>query len=124
MRHQHRTRQTIAQGFLVLFTLMLLNGIVFRHAHKLSSGKVITHAHPYKPVGNSPYQPNTHTDNELYLLDAVSNAIFSAELGTALVLAALVVFLVQKSSFFVYRQRFLARLVAVASLRGPPVLNV
>ena len=109
---------------MVLFTLMLLNGIVFRHAHKLSSGKVITHAHPYKPVGNSPYQPNTHTDNELYLLDAVSNAIFSAELGTALVLAALVVFLVQKSSFFVYRQRFLARLVAVASLRGPPVLNV
>lgn len=56
---------------------MLLNGIVFRHAHKLSSGKIITHAHPYKSANsNSPFQPNDHTSNEIFLLDAFSNAVF------------------------------------------------
>jgi hypothetical protein len=72
-----KIRQIIAQGFLVIFTLMLLNGIVFRHAHKLSSGKIITHAHPYKSSNsNSPFQPNDHTNNELFLLDTFSNAPF------------------------------------------------
>jgi hypothetical protein len=72
-----KIRQTIAQGFLVIFTLMLLNGIVFRHAHKLSSGKIITHAHPYKSSNsNSPFQPNDHTNNELFLLDTFSNVPF------------------------------------------------
>ncbi len=85
MLFSQRIRKSIANGILVLFALMLLNGVVFRHAHKLSSGKIITHAHPYKPTNpNSPYQPNDHTSNELFLLDTVTNAVF---VGLALTVA-------------------------------------
>jgi hypothetical protein len=85
-----KIRQSIAQGFLVIFTLMLLNGIVFRHAHKLSSGKIITHAHPYKSSNsNSPFQPNDHTNNELFLLDMFSNVPFVG-LTLTVALAALI----------------------------------
>ena len=108
---------------MVLFTLMLLNGVVFRHSHKLTNGKIITHAHPYKPISNSPYQPNNHTTNELYVLDLISNALFIPEIIVASIAFLSLTFFQQKSSFFNYRQRFLTRFVASLSLRGPPVLS-
>lgn len=122
MLFHQRIRQTIAQGFLVLFTLMLLNGIVFRHAHKLSSGKIITHAHPYKAANsNTPFQPNDHTKNELFLLDSLTNATYAAlTLSVALaVLKRLVTNYSPRTSFYLlaaYRTPFFGDL----SLRGPP----
>ncbi|MFN4144435.1 MAG: hypothetical protein ACK4GN_01335 [Runella sp.] len=113
-------RQRLALCLFALFALMLLNGVVFRHAHKLSSGKVITHAHPYKPVGNLPYQPNNHTDNELFLLDLMANGSFVAAPSVSMPALALAVFVILKSSFLAYRQRFLSRTKHALSLRGPP----
>lgn len=121
----HKIRQTIAQGFLVIFTLMLLNGIVFRHAHKLSSGKIITHAHPYKASNsNTPFQPNDHTKNELFLLDSLTNATYAAlTLSVALaVLKRLVVIYSPSTSFYLltaYRTPFFGD----SSLRGPPTIT-
>lgn len=121
----HKIRQTIAQGFLVIFTLMLLNGIVFRHAHKLSSGKIITHAHPYKASNsNTPFQPNDHTKNELFLLDSLTNATYAAlTLSVALaVLKRLVVIYSPSTSFYLltaYRTPFFGDF----SLRGPPTIT-
>ena len=120
MFFSQKIQQIIARSFMVLFTLILLNGVVFRHSHKLTNGKIITHAHPYKPVSNSPFQPNNHTTNELYILDLVSNGLFSSEIVVTSIAFLTVVFLKQKSSFFHYRQRFLTRFVASLSLRGPP----
>lgn len=120
MLYSQHIRPLIARGFLVLFALMLLNGVVFRHAHKLSSGKIITHAHPYKPIGNTPYQPNTHTENELYLLDLMANGNYLTVPEIAIVALALATFIITQSSFFAYRQRFLSRTEQVLSLRGPP----
>ena len=123
MLFQADIKRTIARSFLVVFTLMLLNGVVFRHSHKLSSGKIITHAHPYKPVGNVPYQPNNHTTNELYVLDLVSNAHFVHNPVFGFVALVSVVIISQKVSFFQYQQRFLTRSVARLLLRGPPILS-
>ena len=116
-------KRIIANGFLVVFTLMLLNGIVFRHSHRLSSGKIITHAHPYKPFGNSPYQPNTHSSSELYLFDLISNGSYVHNPVFGFVALTAVVFISQKISFFQYQQRFLTRFVSCLSLRGPPVFQ-
>jgi hypothetical protein len=72
-------------------------------------------------VSDAPYQPNNHTDNELYLLDLTTNGTL-AEIPSAVVLLLSVALLFsQKSSFFHYQQRFLARSAAALSLRGPPV---
>ncbi|TAF78542.1 MAG: hypothetical protein EAZ50_13660 [Runella slithyformis] len=123
MIYSQYTRQIIARSFLVIFTLMLLNGVVFRHAHKLSSGKVITHAHPYKPVGDAPYQPNGHTNNELLLLDLASNGWFALAPVVAVLLLSVAFFAFQKSAFFHYLASFLQRIQVHISLRGPPVLS-
>lgn len=123
MLHGQTTRPTIARILLVFFAALLLNGIVFRHAHRLSDGKIITHAHPYKPVGSSPYQPNTHTASELYVLELVSNGGFVYNPVFDFVVLAVVIFISQKNAFFQHQQRFLTRLYCGLSLRGPPVLS-
>lgn len=57
--------------------LMQTNAVVFRHAHRLANGQIITHAHPYNIFGEScPLSSNPHTTHELLLLDAVSNPAF------------------------------------------------
>ncbi len=121
MFSSQKIQPIIARSFMVLFTLILLNNVVFRHSHRLTNGKIITHAHPYKPVSNSPFQPNNHTTSELYVLDLVSNGLFNSEIIVASIAFLSLVFFQQKSSFFHYRQRFLTRFVASISLRGPPV---
>ncbi|GAB4021952.1 hypothetical protein [Spirosoma koreense] len=65
--HLHRFR--LARILLGLFLAMWLNGVVFRHAHRLSDGRLIVHAHPYWPFGKGPIQPNNHTAQEILLLD-------------------------------------------------------
>ncbi|MGA0559566.1 hypothetical protein ACO2Q8_23100 [Larkinella sp. VNQ87] len=69
-------RRKIARVLLILFSLMMVNSVVFRHAHRLASGRIIVHAHPFKPVGDSPYQPNTHTNAELFWLESFSNVLY------------------------------------------------
>ncbi|MEI7581310.1 hypothetical protein [Runella sp.] len=120
-----KIRQTIAQGFLVIFSLMLLNGIVFRHAHKLSSGKIITHAHPYKSSNsNSPFQPNDHTNNELFLLDMFSNVPFiglTLTVALAAVIKSVEIIRIPRLSFYLltaYHKPFFGDF----SHRGPPSL--
>lgn len=124
MFQNQRIRYTVARSFLVIFTLMLLNGIVFRHAHRLSNGKVITHAHPYKPVGDSPFQPNNHTSNELFLLNIASNTPF-VDLTVLVVLAAIVrvqlLFPQYISSYL--SKNYSEPSFSESSLRGPPMCS-
>ncbi|PQA59971.1 hypothetical protein [Siphonobacter curvatus] len=68
-------RLTVARFFLGLFTVMLVNGVVFRHGHRLADGRIISHAHPFRSKTKGPIQPNSHTSLELLLLDAVSNPV-------------------------------------------------
>jgi len=88
-------RRSIARFLLMVFSLMLVNGIVFRHAHKLPSGRIIAHAHPYWPIGKSPYQPNTHTTHELLWLDTLTHLVYESPavlaVGFAVQVAAAVV---------------------------------
>lgn len=69
-------RQKIARILLIMFSLILVNSVIFRHAHKLASGRIIVHAHPFIPIGDGPYQPNTHTTGELFWLDHFTNALY------------------------------------------------
>lgn len=119
MLHQNDIRKLLGQSILALFVLMQINLVVFRHAHKLESGKVIVHAHPCKSSGNAPFQPNSHTTNELYTLDLLVNATFIS--------------VVVASFLFVWRQiaevkhQFVYTLCGYSVnythrfLRGPPV---
>jgi hypothetical protein len=69
--HTHRLQT--ARILLGLFLAIWVNGVVFRHAHRLSDGRLIVHAHPYWPFGKGPILPNTHTAQEILLLDLAAN---------------------------------------------------
>lgn len=114
-------QRKIARMLLILFSLMMVNSIVFRHAHRLASGRIVVHAHPFKPVGDSPYQPNTHTSAELFWLDTFTNALYDgltplvllrALLSKPLILRFRSVYESIQSHFFPY-----------FSHRGPPVVG-
>jgi len=67
----------IARFLLGLYVAILTNGVVFRHAHRLADGTIITHAHPYKPSPSSQFPNHSHTQQELIWLDGISNALFT-----------------------------------------------
>ena len=60
--------QKFIAGLLVLSVgLLIVNNVVFMHAHKLSNGKIIVHAHPYnKSQDSAPFKKHNHTSKELF----------------------------------------------------------
>lgn len=74
-------RPVLARLLLGLFVAIVVNGMVFRHAHRLADGTIITHAHPYNPFGKSPISSNPHSRHELVTLDVFSNAVITAPDG-------------------------------------------
>lgn len=46
--------------------MLIVNNVFFLHAHKLSNGIIVVHAHPYDKTSDSqPYQSHHHTKAEL-----------------------------------------------------------
>ena len=56
---------------------LFLNASVNRHIHLLSSGCIISHAHPYEktPSDPIPFAKHDHTKTELFLLSLISNPV-------------------------------------------------
>ncbi|MBC7891273.1 MAG: hypothetical protein H7Y12_03595 [Sphingobacteriaceae bacterium] len=118
----HRYRPTVASGLFALFALLTLNNVVFRHAHRLANGQIITHAHPYWPTkSKSPYQPNHHTNGQLVLLDALNHAIFLAE-PPAQVFAPRIELLFETAVVIFDDNQPFSPLLRAFSQRGPPVV--
>lgn len=63
--------------FLVIVICFLTNTTINQHFHKLSSGLIVKHAHPFNR-GNTgkPFQEHHHSSSELILLDQISNTVF------------------------------------------------
>ena len=116
--HKHQLR--VARLLLGLFLAMWVNGVVFRHAHRLSNGQLIVHAHPYWPFGKGPILPNTHTAQEILLLDLAANlpVVVSAFFAFLFLLRSRqqVVFLFTDRVFRSYSSFY------CFSHRGPPVV--
>jgi hypothetical protein len=57
---------------------LFINNSINGHSHRLKSGYIIYHAHPYKKdnTGKSPFQSHNHSNRELFLLDLISNILF------------------------------------------------
>ncbi|WP_298647228.1 hypothetical protein [uncultured Proteiniphilum sp.] len=57
----------IARLLIVVLGLFILNNAVFLHAHRLSNGEIILHAHPYnKSQDPAPIKTHHHTAAELF----------------------------------------------------------
>ncbi|MBU0765248.1 MAG: hypothetical protein KJ607_10485 [Bacteroidetes bacterium] len=58
--------------------LLSFNSIINIHTHRLSSGEVIIHSHPYNHAKEegAPYKPHRHTKTELLVISMISNPVF------------------------------------------------
>ncbi|WP_461089071.1 hypothetical protein [Spirosoma gilvum] len=117
--HIHRLH--VARILLGLFLAMWFNGVVFRHAHRLNDGRLIVHAHPYWPFGKGPILPNTHTAQEILLLDLAANL--------PIVISSFFAFLfllrtrLYSAFLFTSRPFYAYSLFYCFSHRGPPVVR-
>ncbi|MCX6213599.1 hypothetical protein [Spirosoma sp.] len=114
-------RQRIARLLLGLLLLMQINSVLFRHAHRLANGQIVTHAHPYNLFSKScPLSANPHTTHELLLLDAVSNAAFVPTFALLIAFLLLLVRFIIRSVPAAPTNRIRTVCLARPTLRGPP----
>ncbi len=69
---------------------LLFNNVIYQHRHKMSDGTYIVHAHPFSnPQDASPLKKHKHTKEELQVISAVNNLLFSVLLLVAFLLLQL-----------------------------------
>lgn len=74
---KHKMTKMAAGILAVVFGLFILNNVVFLHAHKLSNGQIIVHAHPYNKCSDSaPLKSHPHTTAEFYHLSHIQLLFF------------------------------------------------
>ncbi|GAA4410822.1 hypothetical protein GCM10023187_35890 [Nibrella viscosa] len=111
-------RFLLARLQLGLFLGIVVSGIVFRHAHRLADGTIISHTHPFKPFTKDPFQPNNHSRQELIWLDQLAHALFTDNHIAVVVFLVLVVI---ASTVWLPPLQVLARTVSCTfHRRGPP----
>ncbi len=99
--------------------LLTLNNSIFLHVHKLESGIIISHAHPFNKSANSNDETNhNHTSNEIYVYQILSHIDF-----VLLVFFAYRIFvLLHKTLRNKFKQTFLSVLESdIFRIRPPPV---
>lgn len=114
-----KRRQT-ACFLLVLWGLICLSNVVFRHAHRMPDGRIISHVHPYAEFGSKCNFPaHQHTQSELLWLDCISNIPFDSFLPE-LTFFVPVIWLAART-IYVYEEKETFRNGRLIFLRGPPV---
>lgn len=70
------TIRTVALLLIPAYLLVQANSVMNRHKHILPDGSVVYHAHPFsKSAEEESKKQHTHTDQELYFFQALSNLV-------------------------------------------------
>jgi hypothetical protein len=66
-----RILKTLVWMIMANVMFVIANQAMFIHAHRMSDGTIVVHAHPFKSAGeaNEPYQSHKHTSYDYLLLD-------------------------------------------------------
>lgn len=116
----HVYRFGIARILLGLYVAVLINGVVFRHTHRLADGTIICHAHPYKPSPGTQFPTHAHSRDELIWLDAFDNLLYAT--ADAVVWVAILAAILRLIAGSAVPLQFFSPLTHVAFRhRGPPV---
>jgi len=102
---------------------LLCNNLANIHGHVLPNGRMLWHAHPYKPDKNSrsPFQSHTHSDGELLFLDSLCHAGFLP--GVFFAGAAMVFSILKTPLVFPPAASKVSAFIRCAATRGPPSLH-
>lgn len=114
-----RYNRSLAYGMFMLWGLVLSINTLFRHAHRLPNGRIVSHVHPFKWKGEKgPLPYNPHTSTELSWLDAHSNTSYLSDLPEPFVLETELAF--DQSITTYYFSAFYATWQQSQNTRGPP----
>lgn len=73
----HSVRKKLAIVLAVVIGMVVINNIVFMHAHILDNGKIIVHAHPYnKSQDPSPFKEHQHSAKEFLHISHIQLLFF------------------------------------------------
>ena len=120
MFYLKRYRFGIARFLLGLYVAVLVNGVVFRHSHRLADGTIICHAHPYKSSPGTQFPNHAHGRDELIWLDAFANALYAHSDGMVWVALVAILLLLAAGNATSVLSPFVVTHVAFRH-RGPPV---
>lgn len=94
------------------------NSLINRHSHRLPTGVVIQHAHPWQNAGERlPFQSHKHSDREIAYFDQI--AAISTLLTVTMTLVILLAVLKLTVSRFTEKTEILSQKI-VYRLRPPP----
>jgi hypothetical protein len=79
----NRLKEAAVFALLVSVMWLFTNSLVNRHSHRLPSGIIIEHAHPFSS-NQTPLQQHSHTDKEYFYFDQIT------ALQTLIVLAIMI----------------------------------
>lgn len=78
MRYFRKIARFIIPVIILTVLCFVLNSNLNQHYHKLASGSIVKHAHPYKKEHSGvPFQSHHHSSFEFLLLDNISIALFT-----------------------------------------------
>jgi hypothetical protein len=80
--------------FLVVVFCYVANATLNQHYHKLSSGIIMSHAHPYHNNNDAgvPFKNHSHSSAEFIFLDQISTTVFWIYLFIVLLIPSLFIF--------------------------------
>lgn len=71
----NRIIKTLVWLIMANMLIMIANQSMFIHAHRMSDGTIVVHAHPFKSSGdaNEPYKSHKHSSYDYVLLDNLAH---------------------------------------------------
>jgi len=96
--------------FLLIVFCYVANATLNQHYHKLSSGIILNHAHPYHNSDDAkvPFKKHTHSKAEFIFLEQISTTVFWVYLFIVLLIPSIFIFKTQSVPVDIFiRNRFL-----------------
>ncbi len=94
MLHLRKISRILVPVFLVVILCYVANATINQHYHKLSSGVILSHAHPYQNSDNPgiPFKDHNHSSAEFIFLEQISITVFWISLIILLLTPSLGIF--------------------------------
>ena len=120
MTSTRRIRKIVSVVLLFSVFWFIINSVAFRHYHQLSTGNIITHAHPYQPQksDNYPFQSHPHSNMDYIILSLICDPFFCL---TAIFIAVFLFFPAFKIIQSILEKFYISREYTWSyTYRGPP----
>jgi hypothetical protein len=119
----YNIRKKIALALLIVISAVVLNNSLFVHVHRLDTGEIIVHAHPFNPFSKAADSTAKHNHNaiDLQLIQVLNSASIWI---IAVTLVLIICLLRTKITFKRISNYFLSFYKNIPCIRPPPYFAI